>query len=144
MSSELSNFDFYSMKGGLESPLTEQEIRDMANRQREKVSVYEPWRDEFSPSKTHRREQPKALQEHVGEPEKKQAVLTTLGKLLNNPDRSEATARINASGKPVYTHDPAFPGLVVRVETDGTRTPGRFENRRFIPVETASIASEPA
>ena len=33
----------------------------------------------------------------------------------------------------LYGADPAFPGMVVRIGPDGSRTPGRFENRRFVP-----------
>jgi hypothetical protein len=33
-----------------------------------------------------------------------------------------------------YGTDPAFPGYVVRDEPDGTRTPGRYSNREFLPL----------
>lgn len=35
---------------------------------------------------------------------------------------------------PHYEADPASPGLLVRIEENGTRTRGRFVNRRFEPV----------
>lgn len=45
---------------------------------------------------------------------------------------------------PRYGTDPALPGLLLRVDPDGTRTPGRFVNRRFVPIETSSAVSVPA
>jgi hypothetical protein len=33
-----------------------------------------------------------------------------------------------------YASDPALPGLVVRINDDGSRTPGRIHGRRFIPM----------
>lgn len=34
---------------------------------------------------------------------------------------------------PHYEPSPDAPGVLVRLEADGTRTPGRFVNRRFTP-----------
>ena len=39
---------------------------------------------------------------------------------------------------PHYEVDPNTPGLLVRIEEDGTRTPGRFVNRRFVPKASVS------
>lgn len=38
---------------------------------------------------------------------------------------------------PRYETDLASPGLLVRIEEDGTRTQGRFVNRRFEPASVA-------
>ena len=34
-----------------------------------------------------------------------------------------------------YEASPVRPGFIVRVDADGTRTPGRFISRRFVPSE---------
>ena len=47
-------------------------------------------------------------------------------------DRETVKARIRAEGSPVYTTDPAFPGKIVEVRADGTRTPGRLRGRQFV------------
>ena len=39
---------------------------------------------------------------------------------------------------PHYEVDPKKPGLLVRIEEDGTRTSGRFVNRRFVSKTSAS------
>lgn len=65
---------------------------------------------------------------------KRQEVLSLLGRVAASADRTEALERIGRGAKPIYGSDPRFPGLVVRVEADGSRTPGRFENRRFVPL----------
>jgi len=39
---------------------------------------------------------------------------------------------------PHYEVDPKAPGLLVRIEEDGTRTSGRFVNRRFVPKKSLS------
>ena len=36
--------------------------------------------------------------------------------------------------KPRYGSDPAFPGCLVRFESDGRRIPGHMEHRRFVPL----------
>lgn len=41
---------------------------------------------------------------------------------------------------PHYEADPKSPGLLVRIEEDGSRTRGRFVNRRFEPESAASTA----
>jgi hypothetical protein len=64
---------------------------------------------------------------------KREAVLALLNRLESSPERSAALRRVRGGERPVYGSDPAYPGLVVRIDPDGTRTPGRFENRRFVP-----------
>jgi hypothetical protein len=39
------------------------------------------------------------------------------------------------ANRATYGTDPAFPGWLVRVEPDGTCTPGRLVNREFVPAE---------
>lgn len=54
--------------------------------------------------------------------------------LVGDQDREEVKARIRAKGMPVYAADPQHPDQVLRVAEDGTRTPGQFEGRRFVPL----------
>lgn len=64
---------------------------------------------------------------------KRTAVLSLLESVAAAPERSTAVERIRGSRRAVYGTDPEFPGMVVRLDPDGGRTPGRFENRRFVP-----------
>ena len=61
-------------------------------------------------------------------------VSKALDKLVSSVDRRDIKTALRASGKPVYGMDSARPGLVVREDSDGTRTPGRFVNKKFVPV----------
>ena len=61
------------------------------------------------------------------------AVLSLLESIAATSERPEAADRVRRSRRPAYGTDPAFPGMVVRIAPDGSRTPGRFENRRFVP-----------
>jgi hypothetical protein len=63
----------------------------------------------------------------------REEVHALLARLVDDADRGAAKAIIHAGGGPVYTSDPEHPGLVVEVRPDGTRTPGHFEARRFVP-----------
>ena len=58
-----------------------------------------------------------------------------LARLLSNPNRDKVKARIRAAGTPLYTTDPDYPGMIVEVQADGTRTPGALKHRRFVPAE---------
>jgi hypothetical protein len=49
--------------------------------------------------------------------------------------QARAVAHLAGKGTPRYGTDPAFPGRIVRVTPDGVKTPGRFENRVFVPDE---------
>lgn len=42
------------------------------------------------------------------------------------------------SGAPVYESDPAVPGGIVQIAKSGTRTPGRFKGRKFVPAKPGS------
>lgn len=64
---------------------------------------------------------------------KRQAIRTLLENIAASTDRSKVTAKLRQRGKPSYETDPNHPGMVVRIEPDGSRTLGRFENRRFVP-----------
>jgi hypothetical protein len=55
-----------------------------------------------------------------------------LMRLIETGDREDVKARIRRAGTPVYTTDPAHPGAIVEIQSDGTRTPGRLAGRRFL------------
>src|SRR5262245_7192934 len=56
-----------------------------------------------------------------------------LERLVDDADREGVTARIRSAGAPLYAADPEHPGMIVEIQADGTRTPGRLEGRRFVP-----------
>ena len=68
---------------------------------------------------------------------KQAAVQALLERIAAATDRSGVVEKLRARSQPVYGTDPRFPGMVVRIDPDGTRTPGRFENRRFVPAAEA-------
>lgn len=74
------------------------------------------------------------LQEAFPQEGKLEAVVAALEGIGSSADRTAALERVQRGERPVYGTDPRFPGLVVRIDPDGTRIPGRFENRRFVPV----------
>ena len=72
---------------------------------------------------------------------KRQAVHARLERIATSNDRSQVTDALRRRGKPVYGTDPAYPGMVVRIDPDGTRTPGHFENRRFVPAASPRLGA---
>jgi hypothetical protein len=60
-------------------------------------------------------------------------VYDRLASLVADPDRESVRVRVRASG-PVYEAADE-PGAIVEVQPDGTRTVGRLQGRRFVPVE---------
>ncbi len=64
-----------------------------------------------------------------------------LAQIADSNDREATTSGLRTSGKPVYATDPKYPGMIVQVLPDGTRTPGRLEGRRFIPKQSSPIKS---
>ncbi|MBI5440307.1 MAG: hypothetical protein HY900_03745 [Deltaproteobacteria bacterium] len=67
------------------------------------------------------------------EESKQRAILQLLETVASSSDRSPVLERVGRGARTVYATDPEFPGMIVRIDPDGTRTPGRFENRRFVP-----------
>ena len=76
-------------------------------------------------------------------PTLRQEVHDLLMRVATTTDREAVKTLIRAGGTPLYTTDPDRPGLLVQVLPDGTRTPGRMENRRFVPLESGTLKSEP-
>jgi hypothetical protein len=60
------------------------------------------------------------------------AIKAVLERVVAAGDR-RSLARSLKTGRTVYQSDPAGSGLTERIEPDGSRTLGRFANRRFVP-----------
>ncbi|HET9491964.1 MAG TPA: hypothetical protein VFR64_19720 [Methylomirabilota bacterium] len=63
----------------------------------------------------------------------REALHDLLTRLVESGNREDVQARIRAAGTPVYTTHPDQPGAIVEIRSDGTRTAGRFDGRRFRP-----------
>lgn len=70
---------------------------------------------------------------------KREAVGRLLGDLATSGDRAAVHDHLRALGGPRYGTDPKHPGLLVRLESDGTRTLGRLEGRVFVPVSRERV-----
>ena len=70
-------------------------------------------------------------------PEDVDDLVTTI---VENADRESVKARIRAGGTVLYTTDPRYPGMVVEVRPDGTRTPGVLKGRQFIAATRKAAA----
>jgi len=79
-----------------------------------------------------------AVKNHRGQgspPPLRAAVLQSLRLALSASGHPYLGAALVSSAGARYGTDPAFPGLVLRVGSDGQRTPGKLEGRRFVPLE---------
>jgi hypothetical protein len=75
-----------------------------------------------------------AAQDGTRDSEFRDIVINALEASLR-PGTSDAVAvRIGHVSPVRYGADPAFPGLIVRIDADGTKTPGRFVGRTFMTV----------
>lgn len=61
----------------------------------------------------------------------RQEIYALLQRVAAGADRSELSQGLRR-GRVVYQSDPRGSGAIERIEPDGTRTPGRIENRRFV------------
>jgi hypothetical protein len=75
-----------------------------------------------------------SLEKVIPDRAKRLAVANAIAHALDTSSHIGLAERVAASDRSKYGSDPAFPGLVVRVDPDGTRTPGRFVDRRFVPL----------
>ncbi len=65
---------------------------------------------------------------------RREAVHDLLKRIVENPaEREKAKSLIRRAGTPVYATDPNHPGMISRLSADGTRVPGKFQGRRFVP-----------
>ena len=69
---------------------------------------------------------------------RREEVHELLARLVEDVDRKTVKARIQTAGTPLYTTDPEYPGMIVEIRADGTRTPGHLEDRRFMPAGAKS------
>jgi hypothetical protein len=71
-----------------------------------------------------------------------------LSALLDSVDspagRGRVAAWLQSQPFPHYQPYPNLPGLLERIDEDGSRTVGRFVNRQFIPVDSSSKAASKA
>ncbi|TWT09948.1 hypothetical protein [Reyranella sp. CPCC 100927] len=65
----------------------------------------------------------------------REAVGRLLRRLVASDARAAEQAHLGALGGPRYGVDPKHPGLLLRIEADGTRTLGRLEGRTFVPAK---------
>ena len=75
---------------------------------------------------------------------KKRGEVTPLSACLDSIDTSAGRARLSAAllARPYPHFEPApDPGLLIRVEEDGTRTTGRFVRREFRPTKSGDPAA---
>lgn len=82
-----------------------------------------------------------ALRRVVPDQDRRHAVVALLDKIAAAEERTELVARIRAGGRAVFGTDPALPGLLVKIDADGTRTPGRLVNRRFVPETSRQVSA---
>ena len=81
------------------------------------------------------------LESELPEREVREKLLQSLRLAVSLDDLGNIGAAMDPmNAGPRYGTDPAFPGLLVRVDPDGKRTPGRFVNRRFVPLEALGVA----
>ena len=70
---------------------------------------------------------------------KKAGAVKPISECLAEPGTDAGSRRVAAYLKsrpfPHYESDPDAPGVLVRIDEDGTRTRGRFVNRRFEPAD---------
>src|SRR5438132_815176 len=67
---------------------------------------------------------------------RRQEVHDLLHRIATTADREPTRTALQASGTPLYGTDPEYPGMIVQVMPDGTRTPGHLEGRRFVPAHS--------
>lgn len=84
-----------------------------------------------------------ALKKCGGQPEgleneeEKSAVLEALARLCQSPPFAASAAALRQSKGPLYEADPNHPDAILRVNEDGSRTPGQFVGRQFLAAEEA-------
>lgn len=76
-------------------------------------------------------------------PARRQEVHDLLARIAAGTDREPTKTALRASETPLYATDPEHPGMLIQVLPDGTRTPGRLEGRKFVPVKNDLVKSAP-
>jgi hypothetical protein len=75
-----------------------------------------------------------AIQDRARDSEIRDALINALETSLRPGVAGLLATRIGLVSAVRYGEDPAFPGFIVRVDKDGTKTPGRFVGRTFLTV----------
>lgn len=75
-----------------------------------------------------------AIHQETQDLEPRHAVVRALAESLQPTASAAIAARIATLSSVRYGADPVYPGFLVRVEADGTKTPGRFVGRTFLTV----------
>lgn len=65
----------------------------------------------------------------------REQVRHTLETMAASTDRTPIQQMLAEKTTPIYGTDSAYPGLIVRFDLNGAKTPGHFINRQFVPVE---------
>jgi hypothetical protein len=78
---------------------------------------------------------------HVG---RRDDIVNALTEALRPGASSAASERIAQANSVRYGTDPAFPGLMNRVDADGMKTPGRFFGRNFVSLSELDKAKSAA
>jgi hypothetical protein len=71
------------------------------------------------------------------------ALATVLATALSPASRRAVTAELAQSPEPLYSADAALPGCILRENADGTRTPGRWQDNQFVPLQNDANTSAP-
>jgi hypothetical protein len=69
-----------------------------------------------------------------GASNQREAIVNALVAALRPEIPSLIPSRIATVNPVRYGTDPVFPGLTIRVDADGAKTPGRFIGRSFVPL----------
>ena len=81
------------------------------------------------------------LQNLVPDATTRNKLKAALLEIAQSPDRKKADEIVRRAGKPVYEAERSHPGLVVRVDPDGTRKRGRMQGKRFVPARDVKTAA---
>ena len=76
----------------------------------------------------------------AGASNQREAIVNALVAALRAEMPSVIASRIATVNPVRYGTDPAFPGLIIRVDADGAKTPGRFIGRSFVPLKELQSA----
>jgi ParD-like antitoxin of type II bacterial toxin-antitoxin system len=72
----------------------------------------------------------------------RKSVYRLLRGIATSKDRSDLSRALR-DGRTVYQSDPGDPTLIIQIAADGTRTAGRFKDRRFVPAASSQIRAKP-
>lgn len=71
------------------------------------------------------------------DPSKRATIRDLLERIARSADRSAVVQTLRRRGKARFEADEELPGVLVRIDPDGSRTRGRLVNRRFVALPEA-------